>query len=181
MIGIYILTCVPTGLQYVGQSKDVKRRVRQHLNLNTTGCRLLYDALIKYGSDSFISEIIECHPYISKIELTALERKYIRELNTLNPNGYNLTKGGQGQPHSQETKDKIGIANSGRVFGKRSAESIEKQKRFGKDHHMYGKKHKSESKTKMSKSCKQSYIDNPDRYLQASVNGKKGAAARWGK
>ena len=159
MIGIYILTCIPTGLQYVGQSIDVKRRIHQHFRLNASGCKLLHQAFLEYGTDAFTYKIIECHPYISKPELVALERKYIRELKTLNPNGYNLTKGGQGQSLDQETKDKIGNANRGRKLGPRSQKSIEKQKQFYREnkHHNSGTRHSQETKDKISRTKRQMF------------------------
>ena len=52
-------------------------------------------AIEKYGSENFEVEIIQ-YPNISREALCEVEKLKIKQLNTIAPNGYNLTTGGQG-------------------------------------------------------------------------------------
>ena len=55
----------------------------------------------KYGVDNFVIEMIV---EIPDDQIDEMEIKYIRELNTLAPNGYNLTTGGGKFNHCEMTK-----------------------------------------------------------------------------
>jgi group I intron endonuclease len=92
---IYKITNKTTGKIYVGFSKDAIKRFKRHLQLAENGVnRRLYDSIRKHGRDSFELEIItKCD---TKAEAIQLEKFWIIELNTLMPNGYNMTSGGDG-------------------------------------------------------------------------------------
>jgi len=108
---IYCLTS-PSGKKYIGQC--VKKlssgknwgyncRWRDHIrdSRGKNYCRLLNNAINKYGSESFTVEVIkECN--IS--ELNYYEEYYIRLFNSMTPNGYNLTSGGSNCFQSIETR-----------------------------------------------------------------------------
>ena len=111
--GIYILTS-PTGKQYVGKDSNLPRRVREHLRGDTPDCPAIHKAIQKYGCEAFSVEIIR-YPGISHEALNAVERWWVRRLQTLSPAGYNLTEGGDGSKHSEETRQKISEAQSQRV------------------------------------------------------------------
>ena len=128
---IYCLTS-PSVKKYIGQcvkhlSSGKKwgyiNRWKEHIRDSKTKnyCRLLNNAITKYGHDNFIVELIaECD--IS--ELNNMESYYISLYNTLTPNGYNLTTGGSTTcRHSEESnnlkrKSMIG-KNKGKVYEKR--------------------------------------------------------------
>lgn len=60
--GIYTITCVPTGKQYVGSSQDVKSRWRMHkhmLNVRGHHSAYLQNVWHKYGPENFEWSIIE--------------------------------------------------------------------------------------------------------------------------
>ena len=65
---------------------------------------MLKKAVAKYGKDAFTYEIL--HDGIIPELLDSYEIEAIKEYNTLTPNGYNLTAGGEGWIPSQETNDK---------------------------------------------------------------------------
>ena len=106
---IYKITNTITNKMYIGQTRShylnrgkyrpfgYMGRFKKHLNeasrINLDcSCRYLNSTINKYGMDNFNCELITtCE--IS--ELDEYERKYISELNTKYPNGYNLTNGGQ--------------------------------------------------------------------------------------
>ena len=75
-------------------------------------CYPFYNTLNKYGLGSFTWETIYvCN---NEEELNKMEMYFIKELNTLHPNGYNLSLGGDGQSgfkHSEESRRKISKNN----------------------------------------------------------------------
>ena len=129
---IYCITS-PSGEKYIGQAvkflKNGKKwgylaRWREHIIDSRTKnyCRILNEAIIKYGKDNFTVELIkECSIY----ELNYYEKHYIKELNTMFPNGYNLTSGGKGtyctQSEDSSNKKRISMLgkNKGKIYPKR--------------------------------------------------------------
>ena len=93
---------------YVGQTKYPSRRASQHLRLKTPGCPLLKKAVEKYDAVSFEFVLLEkCE---TQEEANVREIYWIDKLNTLSPNGYNLTEGGggvSGISFSEEQKQKF--------------------------------------------------------------------------
>jgi len=70
----------------------------------------LNNAIRKYGVTNFVVEIIECCEISNSDER---ETYYIKELNSLFPNGYNLKNGGSVFTHSDESKKRLsnGVSN----------------------------------------------------------------------
>ena len=98
---------------YIGETKckDVIWRWNQHkqkIEINK-GCPALRDAVKKYGIDNFeFSVLIICFDD----ERFKYEIEYIKKYNSVVPNGYNLTNGGegggfQGKTHTEEVKNGI--------------------------------------------------------------------------
>ncbi|AGE59075.1 GIY-YIG catalytic domain-containing endonuclease [Paramecium bursaria Chlorella virus OR0704.2.2] len=87
--------------KYVGITHDTKTRWRQHA-YPSSKCRYIRNALLKYGVDNAKFEIIERD--VSPEDADEREQYHINRLNTLTPNGYNLTSGGRYHRHSEETK-----------------------------------------------------------------------------
>jgi group I intron endonuclease len=99
------------GKQYIGYTtKTLKERISVHVyksrcKSNKHYFYLFKQALRKYGIDNFQWEVLEeCS---TKKECFEKEIFYISKYNTISPNGYNLTKGGNGGLQSEETKLKI--------------------------------------------------------------------------
>lgn len=109
---IYKITNLINSKAYIGQTiYELEQRWVQH-NSKSSGCRAIANALRKYGKENFTIEIVTiCY---SLEELNAQEEKYIKEFNTLAPNGYNLTTGGESRILTEESRKKISIANKGR-------------------------------------------------------------------
>ena len=101
---IYCITNSITGKKYVGQStQSIEARWRQHCSLHS-GCRVIKNAILKYGIDAFSIEKIAIAE--SQSELDILEQFWISKLNTISPNGYNLSSGGNGAGKmSDESKE----------------------------------------------------------------------------
>lgn len=109
--GIYLIQHLPSGRGYVGQSVNIESRFRDHRA--GKGSRKLSAALRKYGAGAFEFKILlEC----SREELSPKEVAFIEQLDTLHPNGFNLTDGGK-QPGkmSPETHQRFSEAGKRRM------------------------------------------------------------------
>ena len=110
MGSIYKIINTMNGKAYIGQTihDAVKGRVNDHLNQTQNGNRLIKQAIAKYGEDVFVFEIL--HDGIIPEFLDTLEIETIAKYNTVAPNGYNLTTGGEGGSRSQEARREISQA-----------------------------------------------------------------------
>ena len=127
---IYCVTS-PSGKKYIGQCVKYlsngkpwgyMNRWKDHIrdSQGKNCCRLLNNAILKYGYDNFKIELLtECN--IDK--LNDLEIYYISLHKTLTPYGYNLTTGGNFCIQSEETKIKKSNSmlykNKGKIYPKR--------------------------------------------------------------
>lgn len=172
---VYLRTNLVNGKQYVGQTKDLKKREWQWYNAKWGYAgRLINNARKKYGVENWETKILkECE---SLDETNFWETYYIKELGTKCPNGYNLTDGGDGSTGcvvSEETKKKISQATKGKnnpFYGKHhSKKTIQKLKNRvitnewrkkiseamkGRTPWMKGKHHTKEAKNKLSEERK---------------------------
>jgi group I intron endonuclease len=106
---IYEMTNNRTGMKYVGQTVSHRKNKAKYRPFGETGrfkdhiseavnntkkkqCSYLNHAIRKYGSDAFSVTTLET---CTLSALNEREQYYIKEKNTLFPNGYNLTKGGK--------------------------------------------------------------------------------------
>jgi group I intron endonuclease len=81
--------------------KALKKKLYKGETENSGSCRYLDSAIRKYGPDNFKVEVlIVCN----KSLLNMYETKFISLYNTLSPNGYNLTEGGESRKWSEESK-----------------------------------------------------------------------------
>lgn len=103
---IYLLTNKTNGKKYVGQSVRGAARIREHLFAAEAGVEYpLYRAIRKYGWDDFEVSFIWEGP---AEELDDQERKFIKEYDSLSPQGYNLTTGGNsGKEVSEESRKRM--------------------------------------------------------------------------
>lgn len=92
---IYCYTNKVNNKKYVGLTLHPKRRRKEHIDmaLKTNSDFVFHKALRKYGEESFIYSILE---RTNKENMFNRERAWITKLNTLIPNGYNMTNGGEG-------------------------------------------------------------------------------------
>lgn len=93
IIGVYVIHNKEKDKYYVGQSKDVMKRIRQHFNgtipKNSIFAEDYYTSQMKNRDNIFELKIIRCE---TKDELDSLEKKLIYEYDSWN-NGYNRTSG----------------------------------------------------------------------------------------
>ena len=113
MAYIYRIKNKITKKSYIGESKkkDVKWRWSEHKQniKKNKGCPALRDAVKKYGIENFeFSVLIICFDD----ERFKYEKEYIKKYNSVVPNGYNITNGGegggfQGKTHTEQVKADI--------------------------------------------------------------------------
>lgn len=119
---VYLLTCTITRQQYVGITiVPLVTRLSQHKYQAKAGAKSkLYNAIRKYGWDSFTATILK-EGIRTERALNRAEKAYIKKLNTLAPNGLNLASGGSHFQQHPETIERLREANTGKNnpnFGK---------------------------------------------------------------
>jgi group I intron endonuclease len=118
---VYKITNIVNGKVYIGQTvRTLKARWAQHCSKK--GCLLIYNAIKKYGKDSFTIEQI--HLANSLNELNQKETEYIKIFNSLYPNGYNLNTGGGNKKWSQKSKGKMSKSHMGKKLTESHKEAI---------------------------------------------------------
>jgi group I intron endonuclease len=134
---IYLITCLVTKRQYIGQTTNTvedrwdehrakARQVIYHKDEDDERLReqgilhsYLYNAMAHYGIQNFTIETLEESP---DEDLNYNEKFWISELNTLSPNGYNLMSGGgSGGKHSDVTRELISKTKCKNVDENRNA------------------------------------------------------------
>jgi group I intron endonuclease len=105
---VYLITNTKNGTKYVGEtSRTLEERYQEHKDMAIHyqrylknperykwkgSCTYLYKAIHAHGIEHFVVEVLATEDDATK--RWELEKHYIKELNTLAPNGYNLTTGG---------------------------------------------------------------------------------------
>lgn len=131
IIGIYKITS-PSGKVYIGQSIDIKKRIRHYRSKNECKKqRRLFYSFKKYGFNNHKFEVIE---ECSVEKLNERERYWQEYYDVIGDNGLNCVL--------TETNDKSGKTSEDTL-------AILRQKQSGKNNGMYGKKHSEETKEKM--------------------------------
>lgn len=126
----------------------IKRRMQQHMtDANTIQSLKITQVMNKLGTHNFHIEAIDIAN--NRDEAEKLERQWISKLNTIYPNGYNVSAGGiclkgeenpfYGKTHTTETLNHLSNIASQRV---------------GKLNSFYGKQHSEETKAKISEANK---------------------------
>lgn len=119
---VYVITNTINGKQYVGQTvHTLKERWANHCS-NNSGCTAIHNAILKYGKDSFKLSVLDTAK--SQEELDEKERQWIYKLNTLSPYGYNLKSGGEHVVFTNEVREKLRKANTGKKHSSETRELI---------------------------------------------------------
>ncbi len=165
---IYRIHNIVSGKSYIGETKkaDVETRWKGHIQAISRGqgCPALRDAIKKYGWDKFkFTVLIVCFDEDRFI----YEREYIKKYNSVVPNGYNITSGGEG---------------GGFVGRKHTAETIEKIKKSTREFYEKNPTYKDKMSTIIKNAMigvnMREVIMNSEKFRQAVVEGRVGAGAR---
>ncbi len=163
--GIYKITS-PSDKIYIGQSVNCIKRKWDYASADCKCQTKLFNSIKKHGWDAHKFEII--HQCDEK-ELNSLEIYYINLFQTFNSeHGMNLRHGGgKSGGLSEETKKKIGIANTGKVRTEETRKKISEHNiRLGKTPpSRKGIRHTNEYKVRLSEKMK----GCPDRRSPESI------------
>jgi group I intron endonuclease len=186
---IYVITNDVNDKSYVGLcAGDLQLRWRRHLAC----CRFgeggaLYNAIRKYGENKFhITSLWSGH--VSPDSLKTLEKYFIRCLNTMRPNGYNLTEGGDGSfgfKHSEEykqsmrdrfiseaTRQKMSRIHKGKVISQHQKQIVAEKLRGNQ--HMLGHRHSEETRAKIAAAGRGRIISEETRRKRSRIAKEKG-------
>lgn len=97
---VYLITCVPSGMQYVGCTRvGIEQRWQRHWAIARDGGGSdLHDAIREHGPDAFTR--VALGTFDTKEAGEAFERLKIAELGTLHPNGLNVAAATPARPLS---------------------------------------------------------------------------------
>lgn len=101
---------------YIGQSNDPERRFQEHCREKCDYNSLIHTAIQKYGEENFSFEILGWFDNYNE-----KEKFYIKEYNSLAPNGYNICRGGEDPPHYR------GEDNPSAKITKETADNIKRE------------------------------------------------------
>lgn len=112
---VYLRTNLINGKQYVGQTKNIRTRENNWRCIKARYAnKILTEEREKYGANNFKMDILaECE---TQEEAWELEQRYIAELGTRFPAGYNMCNGGktsEGTIFTEETKKKLSEVHKG--------------------------------------------------------------------
>lgn len=155
-MGIIYKITSPSQKIYVGQTtRSLEQRYKEHCKPKENS--IISNAIMKYGPDNMKIEIL-C--YCEDAELNDKEKEYIKDFNSLEPNGYNIRTGGSNGKHSDISKQRMRKSKLGSLnpnYGKERSENFKalmKEKKSGSNHHFYGKQLEIQHKLNLSKSHK---------------------------
>ena len=111
---IYRVTNTINGKVYIGQTqRSIKLRWSEHCRLTKSKHRsAIRCAIAQYSPAAFKVETIDTAVTIE--ELNEKEVFWIKTLDTMSPNGYNLDSGGKNRLFCAETKQKMSMAKRGK-------------------------------------------------------------------
>ena len=185
--GIYAFLNIETGYRYIGQSRNLENRRKEHIRSLVRGdhhSRYLQRSASMHGVDALVYSVLE---YCSAEMLTEREQYW---LDFYRPTGiYNSapvadsnagvvwsdearalrSESQRGRVHTPEAKEKIGAAHKGRKFSDAHLENMRLTR--------LGKRHTDESRAKMSASRKgRAFTEQHIANMTASKIGRKHTA-----
>jgi len=181
--GIYCIEHIASGQLYIGQSKDIHTRLRDHKSYLKTGRHRNYFLQKIYTIEGIEGLRFYLVERCEESQLTQKEQSYIDSLHSKYPTGLNildafepfkgrspsletrqkLSKAATGRKHTKETKERISAVQKGK---KRSPEEAERLRTL-----TLGRKRSEEECKRMSESRMCVYrVENPNYYTQYARN-----------
>ena len=139
-ISIYVITNLVNDMRYVGITKDLEGRWRDHCRKKAV--TFLQRAINKYGIDVF--EFKHIADAFTWDDACNLERMLIKEFKSRSPNGYNVTDGGDGG-FGYKFDEEERRARSARM----KTDANPMLGKAGEKNHFFGKSHSEEARAKM--------------------------------
>jgi len=114
MVAIYKITN-PSGHIYIGQSRNLEKRIKQYSWRAVPNQVHLYHSIKKYGwGEHTLTIEEELTETVSQETLNLKEQYYLDLYRNSGFSMMNIREAGSNGRHSQETKNKIGLANMGK-------------------------------------------------------------------
>ena len=165
MQAIYSIKNTINGMSYVGSTKNLQKRFREHviaLQKNSHHNQHLQNAWDKYGEKSFCFMLIE---EVKEMSLLLEREQYWLDKTEVykRDKGYNICSKAiscEGVTRSDQFKNNLSKKRRGPLnpnFGKKPTTETRKrmsESHKGKKNHMYGKKHTPETRKKMSEAVR---------------------------
>jgi len=141
---IYCATCSVSGKRYVGQTiQPLEKRIKGHVDAVREGSEVpFHRALRKYTRTAF--EFVVLEECASLEALNEAESRWISELGTLGPRGYNCTEGGEGYEVSAETRRRMSAACLGKPRSDAHRRAVSRATK-GEKNPFYGRSHTPEA------------------------------------
>lgn len=133
--GIYKITS-PSGLVYIGETKNLKKRCLSYLSLNKIkGQRAIYNSILKYSADRHKIEILE----LCDEEFLLERERYYQEIYDSVENGLNCFY--------------TSTFNKKKIWSEKTIKKMSDNQK-GENNSFYGKKHSTNSLKKISENSK---------------------------
>lgn len=118
---VYKITNLINNKKYIGITNNIEKRWGNEKSYpsNPLKRQVIQEAIHKYGKENFSFEIL--HRNLSVEQAIKLEEQYIKDFNSLVPNGYNVDCGGKYHPNF---KTKKGAENSNACLTEQEAQYI---------------------------------------------------------
>ncbi len=134
---LYVITNLLNNKQYIGVSKNVANRFKQHANPNKKTRSIITNAIQQHGIENFSIKVLVIADQKYCYEL---EKKLIDSWGTQTPNGYNICKGGVGA---------TGLAGALNGMYGRTGDLNPQYGKTGENSAFFGRKHSDDTKLKM--------------------------------
>ncbi|MBR1419537.1 MAG: GIY-YIG nuclease family protein [Selenomonadaceae bacterium] len=122
---IYVIINTINGKIYIGQTtRSLSERISEHISNKKT---LIGRAIQKYGWTNFSVKVIEVCDTIE--QLNEREKFWIAKYDSIVPNGYNLTEGGNNGTHSADVCARLSAANTGKKLSAETCKKISEAKK----------------------------------------------------
>lgn len=176
---IYVIENKINHKKYVGQTKKTsEQRWKEHTK-GCESCRVLQKAIKKYGEDSF--EVYDIDHAETHDELDEKEKFWISKLNTMVPNGYNLTSGGETRKFlSKESREKISASKKGKHLSNEHKAALSKAF-SGENHPLYGTHRSEETKRKISEANKGKLLGEKSPWYGTHISEERKKLMKEGK
>ena len=151
----------PSGKSYIGITTNLFIRYLGHKRNYSKTKTKFYDACKSYGFENFQLEVL-CKDITNRCCLNTLEKLYINSFNSLNE-GYNMTKGGDGNSQPGELNGMFGRKHTEESKAKMSRNT---PKKYGKDNHMSSENVSKEKRVEYVKKAKETKDKNLSRLTE---------------
>lgn len=143
MEGIIYRAYLPSGISYIGQTKDLQARIKKHW-ASRNDKKIFHNALKFFGRDAFVWEVLEVCDiddlndreiywinYFESFECGFNHDTggyYRRDLSDDTITKMSINRKGKGHPHTEETRKAISESNIGKVFSEEHKSKLRKPK-----------------------------------------------------